>query len=105
MDNTLERIAKWRHKTKMDKRSGLWQVDLPRPAPKLVALVTPKSRVFRLNVMPLGIIAHDPLAQKLVFLHKILPVCQENHLRIKLKKCEVPREQMEYLGFDVTYCC
>ena len=30
MENTLERIAKCRFKTKMDKRSGIWQVDLTR---------------------------------------------------------------------------
>ena len=30
MENTLERIAKCRFKTKMDKRSGFWQVDLVR---------------------------------------------------------------------------
>ena len=28
IENTLERIAKCRFKTKMDKRSGFWQVDL-----------------------------------------------------------------------------
>ena len=28
-------------------------------------------------------------------------VCQENHLRIKLEKCEFMKEDMEYLGFDV----
>ena len=27
MENTLERIAKCQFKTKMDKRSGFWQVD------------------------------------------------------------------------------
>ena len=30
-------------------------------------------------------------------------VCQENHLRIKLEKCEFMREEMEHLGFDVRY--
>ena len=30
-------------------------------------------------------------------------VCQENHLRIKLGKCEFLKEEMEYLGFDVGY--
>ena len=29
--------------------------------------------------------------------------CQENHLRIKLEKCEFMKEEMEYLGFDVGY--
>ena len=28
MENTLEHIAKCRYKTKMDKSSGFWQVDL-----------------------------------------------------------------------------
>ena len=30
-------------------------------------------------------------------------VCQENHLRIKLQKCEFVKDDMEYLGFDVGY--
>ena len=30
-------------------------------------------------------------------------ICQENHLRIKLEKCEFMCEEMEYLGFDVGY--
>ena len=30
-------------------------------------------------------------------------VCQENHLRIKLEKCEFMKEEKEYLGFDVGY--
>ena len=30
-------------------------------------------------------------------------VCQENNLRIKLKKHEFMKEEMEYLGFDVGY--
>ena len=30
-------------------------------------------------------------------------VCQENHFRIKLEKCEFMKEEMEYLGFDVGY--
>ena len=29
--------------------------------------------------------------------------CQENHLRIKLEKCEFMKEEMEYLGFNVGY--
>ena len=33
MRNTLERIAKCRYKTKMNKRSGFWQVDLTAAKP------------------------------------------------------------------------
>ena len=36
MENTLERIAKCRWKTKMDRRSGFWQVDLTAAAQELL---------------------------------------------------------------------
>ena len=38
-----------------------------------------------------------------LLLSEFLIVCQENHLRIKLEKCEFMKEVMEYLGFDVGY--
>ena len=41
MENTLERIAKCRYKTKMDNRSGFWQVDLTATAQELLALYNP----------------------------------------------------------------
>ena len=145
MENTLERIANCRFKTKMDKRSGFWQVDLTRAAQELLAFVTPKGRVFRWKVMPFGvanapalfqelmnkilyILRRRPLVQELVsrgaemeahiddvslgtntqedhilLLPEFFTVCQENHLCIKLEKCEFMREEMEYLGFDVGY--
>ena len=30
-------------------------------------------------------------------------VCQENHTRIKLEKCEFMQETMQYLGFNIGY--
>ena len=53
LENTLDRIAKSRFKTKMDKRSGFWQVDLTRAAQELLAFVTLKGRVFR--CLPLSV--------------------------------------------------
>ena len=53
METTLERTAKCQFKTKMDKRSGFWQVDAPPAAQELLAFVTPEGRVFRWKVMPL----------------------------------------------------
>ena len=38
-----------------------------------------------------------------LLLREFLIVCQENHPRIKLEKCEFMKEEMEYLGFDVGY--
>ena len=35
------------YKTKMDKRSGFWQVDLTAAAQELLAFITPKGRVFK----------------------------------------------------------
>ena len=145
MENTQERIAKCRYKTKMDKRSGFWQVDLTAAAQELLALITPKGRVFKWKVMPFGvanapalfqelmnkilyILRRRPLVQELIswgaemeahiedvslgtntkedhvlLLREFFIVCQENHLRIKLEKCEFMKEEMEYLGFDVGY--
>ena len=144
-ENTLERIAKYRFKSKMDKRTGFSQVDLTRAAQELLAFVTPKRRVFCWKVMPFGVVnaralfqelmnkilyilKRRPLVQELVspaaqmeahiddvslatnaqedhnlLLQEFFTVCQENHLRIKLEKCEFMREEMEYLGFDVGY--
>ena len=36
-------------------------------------------------------------------LQEFFTVCQEDHLWIKLKKCEFMPEELEYLGFDVGY--
>ena len=47
MESTLEKIASCRYKTKMDKRSGLGQVDLRPNARELLALITPQGRVFK----------------------------------------------------------
>ena len=144
-ENTMERIANCRYKTKMDKRSGFWQVHLTAAAQELLAFITPKGRVFKWMVMPfrvanapalfqelmnkiLYILRRRPLVQELIsrgaeikahiddvslgtntqedhvlLLREFFIVCQENHLRIKLEKCEFMKEEMEYLGFDVGY--
>ena len=145
MKNTLELIAKCRYKTKMYRRSGLWQVDLTAAAQELLAFITPKGRVLKWKVMPFGvanapalfqelmnkilyILMRRPLVQELIsrgaemeahiddmslstntqedrviLLRKAVIFGQENHLRIKLEKCEFMKEEMEYLGFNVGY--
>ena len=39
----------------------------------------------------------------ILLLEDFFTVCQENHLRIKLEKCEFMREEMEYLGFGIAH--
>ena len=65
MENALVRIAKCRYKTKMDKHSGFWQVDLTAAAQELLAFITPKGRVFKWKVMPLGVGNAPALFQEL----------------------------------------
>ena len=39
----------------------------------------------------------------LILLGEFFAVCQENHTRLKLEKCEFMQETMQYLEFDVGY--
>ena len=39
----------------------------------------------------------------LILLGESFAVCQENHTRLKLEKCEFGQETMQYLGFDIGY--
>ena len=145
MESTLEKIASCRYKTKMDKRSVFWQVDLTPNAQELLAFITPQGGVFKWKVMPFGvanapalfqelmnkilsILRRRPKVQELIsrvaqmeahiddvclgtntqedqltLLYEFFAVCQENHTRLKLEKCEFMQETMQYLGFDVGY--
>ena len=81
MDNTLERIAKCRYKTKINKRSGLWQVDLTASAQELLAFTTPKGSVFKWKVMPFGVANalafFQELMNKILYILRRRPVVQE----------------------------
>ena len=38
-----------------------------------------------------------------LLLREFFIVCQENHLRMKVEKCEFMKEELEYFDFDVGY--
>ena len=78
MHNTLERIAKCRYNTKMDKRSGFWQVDLTAAARELLAFITPKGRVFKWKVFTFGVANAPALLQ--VLMNKILYILRRRPL-------------------------
>ena len=81
MESTLERIASCRYKSKMDKRSGFWQVDMTPNAQELLAFISPQERVFKWKVMPFGA-ANAPalfpeLRTKILSILRQRPVVQE----------------------------
>ena len=80
MGNTLERIVKCRYKTKMDKRSGFWQVDLRAAAQELLAFIAPKGRVFKWKVMPFGLATapapFQELMNKMLYILRRKPLVQ-----------------------------
>ena len=45
----------------------------------------------------------DSQVDHLILLNEFFTVCQENHTRLKLEKCEFMQKTMQYLGFDVGY--
>ena len=72
MESTLEKMASRRYKTKMDKRSGFWQVDLTPNAQELLAFNTPQGSFFKWKVMPFGVANAPALFQGLM--NKILSI-------------------------------
>ena len=66
MENTLEYIAKCKCKTRMNKRSGFWQVDLNAEARGLLAFIAPKGPVFKWKLMPFGVANAPALFQELM---------------------------------------
>ena len=55
LEQALERPAHCRFKSKWDKRSGFWQVELKKQAQDLSAIVAPNCQVFKLKAMPFGL--------------------------------------------------
>ena len=78
MENNLQGIAKCWYKTKMDKRSGFWQVDLTAAAQELLAFITPQGRMFKWNVMPFEVANAPALFQELM--NKILYILRRRPL-------------------------
>ena len=81
MESTLQKIVSCRYKTTMDKRSGLWQVDLTPKAQKLLAFIIPQERLFKPKVTPFRVANAPAVLQELM--NKVLsilgqrPVVQE----------------------------
>ena len=55
MEEMVENLAKCRFKSKMDLRSGFWQIGLSDRAKELTAFTIPNGRCFRWLCMPFGL--------------------------------------------------
>ena len=55
LEQALERAAHCRFKSKLDKCSGFWQVELTKRAQDLSAFTAPNGQVFKWKVMPFGL--------------------------------------------------
>ena len=100
MENTLERIAKCRYKTKMDKRSGFWQVNLTVAAQELLAFITPKGRVFKWKVMPFWVanaqVLFQELMNKILYILRRRPLVQELISRGAEKEAGIDKREFGY---------
>ena len=78
METMLERIAKCRFKTKMDKRSAFRQFGLLPAAQEVLAFITAKGCVFTWKFMPFGVAKALALFQELM--NKILYILRRRPL-------------------------
>ena len=67
---------------------------------KILYILRPRPLVQELVSRGAEMEAH---IDHIFLLQEFFTVSQENHLRIKLEKCDFMREEMEYLGSDVGY--
>jgi len=55
MDVLVENLTKFKWKSKLDLRSGFWQISLTPRAKELTSFTTPSGRIFKWTCMPFGL--------------------------------------------------
>ena len=145
LEQALERAAHCRFKSKLDKRSGFWQVGLTKRAQDLSAFIAPNGQVFKWKVMPFGLTNAPAIFQELMnhvlarmklkstgqtllkkgvvievyrnhvllgtddaddhlrLVEEFLGTFEECNTCVKLEKCELMQEEIEYMGFQVGW--
>ena len=80
LEQALERAAPCRFKSKLDKRSGFWQVELTKRAQDLSTFIALNGQVFNWQVMPFGLTnapaAFQELMNPVVARMKLKPTVQ-----------------------------
>jgi len=98
MEATIEKIASRRWKSKMDKRSGFWQVELTPRAQDLLAFNTPNGRVFHSKVMPFGVANAPAVFQELM--NQLLSILKRRpRVRELLKRGAEMEANIDDVGF------
>ena len=143
MDVLVENLAKFKWKSKLDLRSGFWQVSLTPRAQELTSFCTPSGRIFRWTCMPFGLQGAPGIIQEMMeevccrtraklketfpkvehfflsaffddigvgtqndkdhvqVLQILFQVCQDHKIRIKLSKCDILKQSLDYLGYHI----
>jgi hypothetical protein len=66
MEGMIECLASCKYKSKLDLRSGFWQVSMSERAKELTSMVTPNGMVYRWNVMPFGLQVAPAIFQQMM---------------------------------------
>ena len=66
MEMLVENLAKTKFKSKLDLRSGFWQIGLTPRAQELTAITTPNGRCFRWLCMPFGLQGAPGVFQEMI---------------------------------------
>ena len=103
MESLIESMAKCKYKTKLDLRSGFWQVGLTERAKELSAFTTPSGRCFRWLCMPFGLQGAPGVFQEMIELlcskvkanPKLKPILTNGHLGAFFDDCGIGTQTIE----------
>ena len=92
MEMMVEGLARMRWKSKLDLRSGFWQVSLTPRAQELTSFCTPSGRIFRWKCMPFGLQGAPGIFQEMME-----QVCTQ--VKLTLKNQNFPLENIFLSAF------
>ena len=99
-----QKITTWQREVDLKLMKSVWgaQVRTPEEDELPEEGVCESPRVCLCCHRPPDTVKRD-LSPHPILLRECFAVCQENHTRLKLEKCEFMQETMQYPGFDIGY--
>ncbi|CAF0911625.1 unnamed protein product [Didymodactylos carnosus] len=132
MEQTIQRLGEgYRYFTKLDLKSGFWQIPIREEDKIKTAFVTPFG-LFQFNVLPQGLKNSPPTFERvmstalescrqfcqvylddivifsksydqhLVHMKKVFECLKENNLQLNPSKCSIVHLKIDYLGYTIT---